>query len=132
MQTGLAVSKLTFVNDQACLKLPVDYFGDDLIEGNYFYDRVWSVELERKVRRRHRSGHCDLDLMDVFRRQASRCNDHRTVTLAYAAAAGHQSIVLLNVRIRVKRNGRNVVEALQRLAIERLDVAKGMSELHAR
>src|SRR5215469_17109199 len=128
MQTGLAVSKLTFVNDQAGLKLPVDHLGDDFIEGNDFRDGIWRVQLQRKVCRGHRSRNGDLDLMDVFGRQASRRNHHRTVTLAYAAAAGHQRIVVLNIRIRMKRNGGNVVEALQRLAIERLDVAKGMSE----
>src|SRR5215469_6917903 len=132
MQTGLAVRKLSFVNDQTCLKLPVDYFGDDLIEGNDFRDGIWCVQLQRKVCSGHRSRNSDLDLMEVFGRQASRRNHHRTVTLAYTAAAGHQRIVVLNIRIRVKRNGGNVVEALQRLAIERLDVAKGMSELHAR
>ena len=65
MQTGLAISKLAFVNDQACLKLPVDHFGDDLIEGNNFRDDIGCVQLQRKVCRGHRSRNGDLDLQQA-------------------------------------------------------------------
>ena len=73
-----------------------------------------------------------LQLRDFVQRNIARGHDHRPVTFADAAAAGHQRVLVLQVRIGVKRDRGDVVEAFQRFAIQGLDVAKRMRELHAR
>ena len=59
-------------------------------------------------------------------------DDHRPIALAYASTAGQQCVLVLDVWIRVKRNRRNVVNALPGFVIERLDIAKRMGEAQPR
>ena len=66
-------------------------------------------------------------------RKTLRGHNHRAVTIAHAASAGHQRVVVLNIRIGVERDGGDIVEAFAfpRFLIQSFDIAKGVREAQA-
>ena len=64
--------------------------------------------------------------------ELARRDDHRAVAFAYGAAAGHQGVVLLHVRVGMEGDRGDVVEGLLDGAlVQRLDVGEGVGELEA-
>ena len=65
-------------------------------------------------------------------REGTTGDNHRAVAFADAAARRQQSVVVLNVGERVKRDCGQVVNTFHCFAIQRLDVAEGVCEAQAR
>ena len=118
------------MNDEPRFVLAFQHFGNDLVEGNNFRRNVGGKQLEHQVRCRHGSRHRDLELLEFVQRNAASGDDHGAVAFANAAAGGHDRVLVLNIRIGVKGYRGDVVKAVQGLAIQGLDIAKGVSELH--
>src|SRR5580700_3323579 len=70
----------------------------------------------------------DALFLDLALRKWPRRNNHGPIALAHAAAAGHQRVQILNIRIGMKRNGSDVIDAFARLLIQRFNIAKGVRE----
>ena len=109
---------------------PCEHPGNDVVEGHDFGGDVGREQLERQVGGGQRSGHRDGAAADLIEGDVARGDDHRPVTLAHAAAARHQRILVLEIGIGVERDRRDVVEAVHGFAVQGLDVAKRVSELH--
>ena len=130
---ALAVEgELAFVNDEPGLVLAVEHLGNDLVEGNDLGSDIGREQLERQVRRGHGARHGDFAARDFVQRNVARGHDHGPVTLADASAAGHDGVLVLDVRIGVKGDRRDVVEAVHGFAIQGLDIAKRVGKLHPR
>ena len=57
-------------------------------------------------------------------------HDHGTVAIADARSAGHQHILVGNIRVGVVGDGAQVVEALHGLAVEGFDVRQYVTKGH--
>ena len=119
------------MNDQTGLVFSFQHLGDDLVEGNDFRFHPWSKKLQREVRGSERSGDGDALGLDFTCGKGARGDDHGPVTLAYATAARHQRVLILDIRIGMERDRTDVINSLARLLIQGLDVAEGMSEAQA-
>ena len=132
-QAVVAVGELAFVDDEAGVELARDDRGNDLVEGDGDGLDLGGEELEREEGGGQRAGHRDARLLDVGERELARRDHHGAVALAHGAAAGHQGVGLLHVRIGVEGDGGDIVEGLVDGAlVERLNVGQGMGELEAR
>ena len=67
-------------------------------------------------------------MLDVGDRVGAWGYDHRAITVSDAAAAGQQSVVILNIRIGVKRDRGDVVDALHGPAVQRFNITERMRE----
>ena len=56
-------------------------------------------------------------------------DDHRAVVVAHAGAVRQQDVLVGQVRVGVERDRRDLVLALERRAIQRLDVGKDVHDL---
>src|SRR5580693_1081782 len=120
------------MDDEASLVLAFENLRNDLVEGHDFNLDAGREQLKRQVGSGEFAGHGDLLAFDFILCERTSRDQHRPVTVAHAASARHQRIVLLNVRERMKRNRSYVVDALLRLTIQGLNVAKGVAELQSR
>src|SRR5262249_25688387 len=133
VQSGVRVGQLTLVDDEAGLIFSLQDSRNDLIEGNDFSLDLRREQLQGKKRGGQGPWHGDLLGLNVVRRQRARSHDHGTVLLAHAAATGQQRVLVLEIGIRVKADGCDVVEsiAFNGLPVQRLDVCEGVSETQA-
>src|SRR5262252_1745564 len=112
--------------------LALKHLGNDLIERNNFDFDSGGKELEGEVGGGQLAGYGDLPFFDLGLRERTGRNDHRTVTFANASTARHERVLVLNVRICVKRDGSDVVDALLRFLIQGLYVAERVCEAQSR
>ena len=124
VQPGLVVGELALVDDQPGLVLAGEHFGNDLVEGNDYGLDLGREELQRQVGGGQRARDGDAHALDLVERVHARRDDHRPIALAHAAAAGQQRVLVLDVRIGVEGDRGHIVEALERLAVQGLDVAQ--------
>ena len=95
------------------------------IERNGYRLNLRIKNLERQIRRGQRARNSHANAAQVVHVQHAAGDDHGTVALAHAAAATHQRVVLLQIRIGMKADGRHVVEGLfAGAAVQGLDVAE--------
>src|SRR5581483_2462128 len=129
VQAGLVERQLTFMDNQARFVTSFQDLGNDLIEGNDLGFNSRRKKSQRQIGRRELSRHRNPLALDFEFRIRPTGNDHRAVALANAASTRQQSVLVLNVGIRVKRNSGHVVKAvaLASFSIQGLDVAKRMS-----
>ena len=132
VQSRLVVGQLAFVNDESGFVLAFEHLRNDLIEGNNFGFDAGSEQLQRQIGCGERARDRNALGLDFCRSERARGNDHGAVALAHAAAAAHQRVLVLHIGIRVKRNRADVVDALARLLVQRLDVAERVGEPQAR
>src|SRR5579859_3035626 len=104
MQAAAGESELAFMDDESGLVVAGENAGNDLVEGNHGGLDIWREQLEREIRRGHGTGYGDGLFLYVIERERARGDHHGAVALAYAAAAGEQRILLLQVGIGVKRD----------------------------
>src|SRR5438105_5167397 len=83
---------------------------NDLIEWNDFGLDVGGKEFQDKIRVRQRSWNRDLLVLNLLGGVLLVGHDHRAVTLADASTISQQSVLFLEIWIRVKRDGRKVVK----------------------
>src|SRR5258708_11621706 len=131
VQTRFVVGQLTFVNDQSRFILTLEYLRDDLVEGYNFRLDAWSKKLQRQIGRGQSAGNSDSFLLDLALGEGPRRNHHGPVAFAYAAAAGHERVLVLNVGIGVEGNCGHIVHAFARLLIERFNVAERVRKAQA-
>src|SRR5437660_432268 len=120
------------MNDEARFVLSFQNLRDDLVEGDNLGLDAGSEQVERQVSGGQRAGDRDALSLDFILRERAGRDDHRAVSLADTASAGHQRIFVLYVGIGVEGNRADIVDAFLRLLIERLDVAKRVGETQAR
>ena len=121
------------MDDQPGIVLAFQNGGNNLVEGHHFGLNVGRKELERQHCGSQRARDGDLQLLHFVQRVAFGRDDHRAVAIAYAAAARHQRIAVLQVRIRVEGDRGHVeVGFANRPVVQRLNVAKHMGELETR
>jgi hypothetical protein len=96
-----------------------------MIKGHGYRFNGRIEDFEREVGGGQGSGNGDLDAAQIAGRELAAGDDHGAVALADAAAAAHQRVVLLQIGIGVKADGRDVKESLVLgAAVEGFDVAK--------
>ncbi len=86
-------------------------------------------EPECEERGRHRPRHDDLELPELVERLRLSRNDDRPVAGADARTVWEERVVLLNERIRGKRDRGDLETAGARPLVQRLDVAQDLLEL---
>src|SRR5271167_1652443 len=123
--------ELPLVDDESGLVLTLQNPRDDVIKGNNFGADIWREQLKRQIGRGHGSRHGDGAARDLLKWDIVRGHDHRPITLADTAAARHQSVLVLDVGISMKRNRGDVVDAVQGFAVQGLDIAKRMGKFHS-
>ena len=120
------------MNDEARFVLSFQNLRDDLVEGDNLGLDAGSEQVERQVSGGQRAGDRDALSLDFILRERAGRDDHRAVSLADTASAGHQRIFVLYVGIGVEGNRADIIDAFLRLLIERLDVAKRVGETQTR
>src|SRR5208337_3961530 len=86
-------------------------------------------DFEGEIGGGERAGDGDFDAAQILGGERAGGDDHGTVALADAAAAAHQSVVVLEVGVGVEADGGDVVESVVAGAqVEGLDVGEGVSE----
>src|SRR5271169_934720 len=129
VQSGFVIRELGFVDDEAGFVFAFENLRDDLVEGDNFHLNAGREQFESQVSGGELPWHRNFLLLNVIRCKGPGGNEHGTITVAHAAAARHQRVFFLNVREGMERNRGYIVNAFLRLAIQRLDVTKGMAEL---
>ncbi len=126
------IGELPLVDDKAGFVLAGEYLRDDLVERNDGGANVGREELQRECGCCQLAGNRDAHLLDLVEREVLAGNNHRAVTLANAAAARHQRVVVLQVGVGVERDRGDIVEGfVNRLLVQRLDVGQRVGELQA-
>jgi hypothetical protein len=120
------------VDDETGVELTCSDRGDDLVEGD---DRGFDLgckEFEGEVGGGKSTGNGDAGLFNLRQGELAAGDDHGTVALADAAAAGHEGVVILQVRVGVEGDRGDVVESfVDGAVVERFDVGEGVGELEA-
>ena len=104
---------------------------NNLIEGDNLGLDAGSEQVERQVSGGQGAGDRDALSLDFILRERAGRDDHRAVSLADAAAAGHQRVFVLHVGIGVEGNRADIVDAFLGFLVECLDVAKRVGETQA-
>ena len=130
LQTGFGIGQLPFMDDEAGLVITSHDLGNDLVEGHDFGFNPGREKPQREICRGQSSRDSNFFALDFALRKSLSGHDHGAVAIADAAAAGQQSVIILDVGIGVERDGRDVINAVAfpRLLVQGLDVAKRMSE----
>ena len=131
MQPGLVISELPLVNDQPSLMFAFEHLRNNHVEGNHFHFHARSKKLQRQISRSQRARHGNALLLDFALRERTRGNNHRPVAIPHTASASHERVLVLNIRISMKRNRRDVVNPLACLLIQRFNVAECVAESQA-
>ena len=130
-----AVRQLAFVNEQARVDRAVHHGLLNLVERHDLVLERRIVELQRQERGRQPAGHADLEALErsVARRPRHRLarDENRAVLVAHARAVRQQRVSIDQVRVRVKRDRGDFVAALERGAVQRLDVRQDLIDLDA-
>src|SRR5205823_9533333 len=112
VQAGFFVGELAFMNDEPGFVGAREDLRNDLIERDDLGPNARRKQPQCKIRRGQRARDSDSLLLDLALSEGAGGDDHRPVTVAYASTTGQQCVLVLNVGVRVKRNRRNVVNAL--------------------
>jgi hypothetical protein len=129
VEAGWIVGELALVDDEPGIVVAGQNGRDDLIEGDGLGADLGVEDFEREIGGGQGAGNGDFDAAQILGRQRLAGDDHGAVALADAAAATHQRVVLLQVRVGVEADGGDVEEGLVLgAAVEGLDVAQGVGE----
>ncbi len=121
------------MNDEARIELAGEYGRDDLVERQGRCLDLRCEQFQGEIGGGHGSGDGDADALDLIKREGLLRDDHRAVVFTDRAPAGHQGVVVLDVRIGVKADSRDVVGLLIAcLAVECLDIGQGVGKAIAR
>ncbi len=112
------------MDDQACLMLAIKYLRDNLIERHHYGLDLGRKQFQRQIGCGQRPGNGHLHPLQIFEPQRARRNHHGPVFLADTAAAGHQRVLVLNIRIGVEGNGAHIVKAFHGFAVQGLDISE--------
>ena len=123
LQALVLIRQLPFVDEQPGLGLAIEDGLLNLVERNHDVLEVGLVEPQRQVRGRQRPRNRDAAPLDG-RRSAGLRDDDRAVVVAHAGAVRQQRVLVGEVRVGVKRDGGDFVRAVERGAIQRLDVGQ--------
>src|SRR5207245_4194323 len=122
----VGVGELALVDDEAGVELARGDDGDNLVEGD---DRGFDVgckELEGEVGGGEGAGDGDAGLFDLWQGVLAAGDDLGAVAFTDAAAARHEGVVILKVRVGVEGGGGDVVEGLDgRWGVEGIEVGGG-------
>jgi hypothetical protein len=122
------VGQLPFMNDQAGFHGVLAHGVHDFVEGRDHGFEIRLEQFQRQVGSGELAGHRDALAGQFFRLDGPRRHQHGTVPIADAGAAGHQHIFIGHVRICVIGNRGEVVQALDRFAIQRFDVLQDVAK----
>src|SRR5581483_6367606 len=98
------------MDNEAGLESASEHLRDDLIERNDGGFNFGCKELESEIGGRQRSWNSDPNLADFVEIVLARSDNHRAVSLPNRSAAGHERIVVLQVRVGVEGDGGDVVK----------------------
>ena len=128
----VGVGELALVDDEAGVELSGDDGGDDLVEGDELGFDVGGEEFEGEVGGGEGAGDSDAGLFDLVEGHLAGGDDHGSVAIADAAAAGHDGVVVLEVGIGVEGDGGDIVEGfVDGFLVEGFDVGEGVGELES-
>ena len=124
----LLVGELAFVDQQPRLDLAVSHRLEDFVKRHHDVLHVGLVQAQREKGGRQRAGNRH---GDAVKRGGARLADHhhRPVVVAHAGAMRQQDVLVGQMRVGMKRHGRDLVLALEGRAIQRLDVRQHVHEL---
>ncbi len=123
LQALVLIRQLPFVNEQPGFRLAVEDGLLNLVERNYDELEVGLVEPQRQVGGRQRPRNRNAPPLDG-RRSAGLRDDDRAVVVAHAGAMRQQRVLVGQVRVGMKGHGRDFVRAVERGAIQGLDVGQ--------
>ena len=104
----------------------------DLVERHLAIAKVAAqVEAQDEERGRHPPGHGDLDLLQLLARDRALGDDDRAVARAHARPVREDHVLVLDERVRVERDGRDLQPALERPLVQGLDALEHVLELEA-
>src|SRR5438067_3801075 len=113
-EAGARVSELPFMNDETGVRLVVFDGIEYLVKRNDDVLEITEVKPQSEVSARHASRHRDhitaqpLAKIDIFFECWRFSDNERSVTISHARAAGHERILVTDVRIRVDRDRGNM------------------------
>src|ERR1041385_1150335 len=120
------VKKLSLVNQQPGVAASILYRVDNFVEGNDFIAELRIKNSQRQKRARQLSGNRNLQLRNICGRQGMPRHHDWTIVVANRSAVRQQRILVVNVRVRVKADGSDVVCATHRFLVERLNIFEKM------
>jgi hypothetical protein len=116
------------VDDEPRLHRPGLHRLLDLVERHDVVLHVRRVEAEREERGRERPRNRDAHAIERRRQRLAR-DDDRAVAIAHARTVRQQDVPIREVRVRVERHRADLVLALERRAVEGLDVRQNVVDL---
>ena len=90
------------MNNEPSLILARDDLRNNLVKRHNCRFNFRGKKLQRQICRSHGARHGHLHVFELFQAKHSWRNHHGAILLAHAAAAGHQRIPVLDVRIGVE------------------------------
>ena len=131
LQPLVGIRQLTLVDDEADVGVARLHLVEDLVERHLPVTEVADRHAEHEERRRHASGHRDLEVGEVVQRERLARNDDGAVAGAHARAVRQEDVAVLNEGVGVKGDRRRLQAPFERPLVQRLDVAEHMLELEA-
>src|SRR5262249_51719489 len=117
------------MNDQPRLILARHNLRNDLVERHDHSLDLRRKQFERKVSGGKRAGDSYLCPLQFFQPKSAGSHNRGSIFLTYTAAAGHENVSILNVRISMEGNGGHIIDAFHGLAIQGLDIRERVVEL---
>jgi hypothetical protein len=102
---------------------------EDPVEGHLAVAEVAEVHAQDEEGRRHPAGDSDLDVAQLLPRERLLRHDDRAVAGAHARAVRQQDVLVLDERVRVERQRRDLEPSVERPEVQRLDVLQDVLEL---
>ena len=130
MKTALAVGQLAFVNDQAGVHAVLGHRIQDLVERDQHFLEIRLKQPQRQISAGHLAWNRDFLAFDFLRRHGLHADQDGTVAVADARAAGHQDVLVGDVRIGVIGDRGQFVGAFHGLAVQGLNVVQHMAEVN--
>ena len=130
-QAVVGVRELPFVDQQAGVGLALQHEVLDLIERHDDVFEVGLVEPQRRYAVVSVPGIAIVRPLTPRSRRPVACDDDRAVVVAHAGAVRQQRVLVGEVRVGVKRDRGDLVLAVERGAVQGLDVGEHLVDLDA-
>ena len=130
MEAFAVEGQLGFVNDQAGIDGALADGVEDLVEGRDDGFEIRLIQLAGQIGGGQVPGNRDALALQLLGLHGTGGDDHGTVAIADAGPAGHQHVLVGDVRIGVIGDGAQLVLALHGLPVQRLDIFEHVPEGH--
>ena len=128
METLAVEGQLGFMDDQPGVHSALPDGVGDLVEGRDDRFEIRLVEFAGQIRGGHRTGDGDALALEFLGLHGPGGDDHGAVAIADAGAAGHEHVLVGDVRIGMIGDGAEIVLAFHGLAVQRLDVLQHVAK----